>query len=280
MGVVRLFSEVLGKEVEVPERPSRIVSLSPAITEILYMLGVWDRVVGVSVFDHKPPEAREKPKVGSYYKVNYRALEELSPDLVLVTTGAQRKVLYELAERYTTYPIPLPLSVAAVIDQVVQVGIVVGALEEARRLESRLLERAERLKGALEGVRVYYEVFLGGPVTAGGHTYITDAFRLMGAETPFQGYRTTWITDPPADVIRDFDPDYIVYEPSPYVETSLDRVVRGFEERGLGGLRAVKERRIIILPPDSLAHYGPSLFDALEDLASRVRSGGPGGGGG
>jgi ABC-type Fe3+-hydroxamate transport system substrate-binding protein len=271
-GVVRLFSEVLGREVVVPERPSRIVSLSPAITEILYMIGAWGRVVGVSVFDHKPPEAREKPRVGSYWKVNYRALEELKPDLILVTTGAQRRVLEELAERYTVYPIPLPVSLSGVVDQVVQVGIVVGELEGARRLESRLLGEIAGLRGALEGVRVYYEVFLGGPVTAGGHTYITDAFRHMGAETPFQAERATWITNPPADRIREFDPDVIVYEPSPYSPVNLERVVRSFEERGLGGLRAVRERRIILLPPDSLAHYGPSLVDALRSLASQVKS--------
>ncbi|MCE4610614.1 MAG: ABC transporter substrate-binding protein [Desulfurococcales archaeon] len=271
MGGITLFSEVLGREVIVPERPSRIISLSPALTEILYMIGVWDRVVGVSVFDHKPPEAREKPKVGSYYKVNYRLMEELKPDLVLVTTGAQRRVLEELAEKYTVYPIPLPISVSGVIDQVVEVGVVVGELERARELQADLISKAARLRGALKGVRAYYEVFLGGPVTAGGHTYIVDAFRLLGIETPFEAVRTTWITDPPVNVVKEFDPDVIIYEPSPYVEVNVENVLRDFENRGLGELKAVKERRIIIMPPDSLAHYGPSLLDTLENLAEQVR---------
>ncbi len=271
MGGITLFSEVLGREVIVPERPSRIISLSPALTEILYMIGVWDRVVGVSVFDHKPPEAREKPKVGSYYKVNYRLMEELKPDLVLVTTGAQRRVLEELAEKYTVYPIPLPISVSGIIDQVVEVGVVVGELERARELQADLISKAARLRGALRGVRAYYEVFLGGPVTAGGHTYIVDAFRLLGIETPFEAVRTTWITDPPVNVVKEFDPDVIIYEPSPYVEVNVENVLRDFENRGLGELKAVKERRIIIMPPDSLAHYGPSLLDTLENLAEQVR---------
>ena len=271
MGGIKLFSEVLGREVVVPEKPSRIVSLSPALTEILYMIGVWDKVVGVSVFDHKPPEAREKPKVGSYYKVNYRLMDELKPDLVLVTTGAQRRVLEELAERYTVYPIPLPISVSGVIDQVVEVGIVVGKLGRARALQAELISRAARLRGVLEGVRAYYEVFLGGPVTAGGHTYIVDSLRLLGVMTPFESERTTWITNPPVDVVREFDPDVIIYEPSPYVEFSVEKVIRDFEGRGLGGLRAVREKKIVLMPPDSLAHYGPSLLDTLEDLVGRVR---------
>ena len=271
MNGIKLFSEVLGREVIVPEKPSRVVSLSPALTEILYMIGVWDRVVGVSIFDHKPSEARKKPKVGSYYKVNYRLLDELKPDLVLVTTGAQRKVLEELAQKYTVYPIPLPISISGVIDQVIEVGVVVGELDRARALQVELISKAARLRGALKGVKAYYEVFLGGPVTAGGHTYIVDSFKLLGIETPFERERTTWITNPPTEVIKEFDPDVVIYEPSPYVEINVEHVVKSFVERGLEDLRAVKEKRIIVMPPDSLAHYGPSLLDTLEDLVRRVK---------
>lgn len=263
---VKVYSEVLGREIEIPERPERIVSISPALTEILYMLGLEARVVGVSVYDHKPPRAREKPKVGSYFKVNYRALEELKPDLVLITTGAQRRVLEELASRFPAYPVPLPVSVSSIIDQVVQVGILTGEMERASHLESMLLEKASRLRGVARGVRVYYEVFLGGPVTAGAHTYITDAFRLMGIETPFMRERVTWIYNPPPEAINEFRPHFILYEPSAYSQTNEEKARRDLESRGVetGGAR------IILLEPDSLAHYGPSLVDTLEYLSRKL----------
>ena len=270
-GTVRVFSEALGREVEVPEEPERIVSLSPALTEILYRIGVWDRVVGVSVFCNKPREAREKPRVGSYYKVNYRLLEDLKPDLVLTTTGAQRRVLDELVEKgFTVYPVPLPVSLYGVIDEVVVVGIVTGALEAARRLAGELSERLPRLRGSLSGVKVYYEINLGGPVSAGGHSYIVDALNYLGARTPFDGYRQPWIINPDPGVVRDFDPDVVIYEFNPVEEPSMEKAVERLSERGLGSLRAVREERILALPGDSLAHYGPSLFDVLEEIAKRV----------
>ncbi len=266
---VKVFSEVLGREVELPEEPSRIVSLAPALTEILFLLGLGERVVGVSHFCNKPPKARGKPRLGSYFKVNVEKLRELRPDLVLVTTGAQRKVAFELADAgFPVYPVPLPVSLSGVISQVVTVGLVTGALEEARRLERSLVERASRLP-RLGGVRVYYEIDLGGPVSVGGHSYITDALEWIGLANVFSRARTPWIIGPSDEEVRGLMPEVIVYEKAPYKEVRDERIIEGLRER-LRGTPAVEEDRIIILGPDSLAHYGPSLLDALEDLASRV----------
>lgn len=265
-GRVKVFSEVLGREVEVPEEPERIVSLSPALTETLFMLGLGERVVGVSFYCNKPQEVRRKPKVGSYWSVNWKKLDELKPDLILVTTGAQRRVLEELARRYTVYPVPLPVSVPGIIDQVVQVGIVTGAMREARALARNLQEAVLNIKGSLSGVKIYYEVFLGGPVTFGAHTYLADLFDLMGATTPFGSERVTWITNPSPDRVKSFDPDVVIYEPSPYGRVDPREMLA---KRGLDGLRAVEEGRLVVLEPDSLAHYGPSL---LTDISFKTAS--------
>jgi len=268
---VKVYSEVLGREVEVPEEPERIVSLAPAITETLYHLGVWDRVVGVSFFCNKPPEAAEKPRVGSYFNVNWRKLEELNPDLILVTTGAQRKTALELAERgYTVYPVPLPTSLAGVVDMAVQVGLVVGALDEARRLEAALLEKASRLPRVDPPVRVYYEIDLGGPVSVGGHSYIVDALDRIGLHNVFRRDRVPWVINPDMERVRAYKPQLIVYERAPYKPVAEEKIVEDLKSR-LQGTPAVEEERIIILPPDSLAHYGPSLLEALAGLAERAR---------
>lgn len=268
-GRIKVFSEVLNREIEIPERPSRIVSISPAITETLYLLGLEDRIVGVSIYDHKPPKAREKPKVGSYFKVNMKMLEDLKPDLVLITTGAQRKVLWELAEKYPTFPIPLPVSLSGIIDSVAQIGLVTGEMEKATELEANLSRAIPELRFALSGVKAYYEIFLGGPVTTGAHTYIADAFRLMGLETPFASERTTWIYNPPAERINEFSPQYILYEYSSYAPTTPEKVK---EELSTRGVELESDTKIILLEPDSLAHYGPSLFDTLRWLAREIRS--------
>lgn len=64
--------------------PMRIISTAPSVTEMLYALGLGDRVVGVTTFCHYPPEVREKPKIGTYMYPNLETMLELRPDLVVV----------------------------------------------------------------------------------------------------------------------------------------------------------------------------------------------------
>lgn len=64
--------------------PQRIVSTAPSITEMLYALGAGDRVVGVTTYCHYPPEARLKPKVGTYIEPNLEVIASLRPDLVVI----------------------------------------------------------------------------------------------------------------------------------------------------------------------------------------------------
>jgi iron complex transport system substrate-binding protein len=271
--MVRLYAEALDRYVDVPDEPSRIVSLAPAITETLFMLGLGDRIAGVSLYCNKPREAREKPRVGSYWKVMYSRLEPLNPDLILVTTGAQLKVLRELVEKgYTVYPISLPVTVNGILEYIVKVGMAVNRFKEARRLAWGLEAELAKLRGALDGVKLYYEIDLGGPVAPAAYTYIVDALEYLGVETPFSNTRDTWLVNPDVRSVVEFNPDVVVFE-APYgVEDLLGYAMRRLEERGLGGLDAVKSGRLVVLEPDSLAHYGPSFFRTLSDLTARVKS--------
>jgi len=272
-GVAKLYSEVLNRYVEVPEEPKRIVSLAPAITETLYTLGLKDRIAGVSLYCNKPEEARDKPRVGSYWKVMYSKLEPLNPDLILVTTGAQLKIIGELLERgYTVYPIPLPLTAQGILEYIVKVGMVVNRFKDARRLAWDLESMFTKLRGALAGVRLYYEIDLGGPVAPAAYTYIVDALEYLGVETPFSDTRDTWLVNPDAGRVVEFNPDVVVFE-APYgVDDLLGYALRRFRERGLDSLEAIKSGKLVILEPDSLAHYGPSFFKTLGELKVKVEN--------
>ena len=69
---------------QVAESPQRIISTAPSITEMLFALGVGERVVGVTEFCHYPPEARKKPKIGSYLRPNVETMLSLRPELVVL----------------------------------------------------------------------------------------------------------------------------------------------------------------------------------------------------
>lgn len=266
----RVFCEPLSREVQVPDSPSRIVSLSPAVTESLFELGLGERVVGVSAYDFHPPEARRKQVVGSYSAASVRRIRELSPDLVLTTTGYQRALAERLSAEFPTYAFELPTSVSGIADLAEKVGLVVGEFERARELERRLL-------GSLLGLRrgsgrVYVEIDLGGPTAFGAYSYITDAVELLGYKSVTGGEPSEWLS-PSLEKVMGGDPDVIVYEPKMFRRVSREEAMEMFRRRGWGELRAVKEGRVLVTPGpyDFLAHYGPSFITkALPWLAESL----------
>lgn len=270
--MVKLYSEILSKEVEVPDKPQKIVSLSPAITETLYLIGAGDRVVGVSFFCNKPPEVSKKPRVGAYLNVNYNLLEKLSPELLLVTTGAQRERIEELESKgYKVYPIPLPVNIYGILDNVMITGIVVNEIDNARELAYNLAEKLTKLKNVLKGIRIYYEIDLGGPVSVGAHSYIGDAFKFMGMSHAFENERVPYVINPDPNSIINYNPDVIIYEQKLGENATVDKFIQNLEKRNIKGINAVKNKNIVIMEYDSLAHYGPSFFDATTRLVNRIK---------
>ena len=268
---MRIYSEILGKHIEIPDNPQRIVSLAPAITDTIYELGAGDKLAGVSIFCDIPPEAKEKPKVGSYYKINYRILEQLNPDLILVTTGAQRDKIYELEEKgYTVVPVPLPVNLYDILSNTIMIGIIINKMTESRMLAQKMIARIYDLTVEQFIGTVYYEVDLGGPTSIGGITYIDHALRTIGLNNIFGNQRITWIINPDPKQILEKNPDYILYEPKPYSRYSKEKIIQELEERGLGNLKALKEGRLIVIKPNSLAHYGPTLLDTLKEIKHRI----------
>ncbi|MCC6988866.1 MAG: ABC transporter substrate-binding protein, partial [Acidobacteria bacterium] len=76
--------------------PSRIVCLTEETTETLYLLGEGDRVVGISGYTVRPPEARRKPKISSFLHARYDKIAALQPDLILAFSDLQAEITTEL----------------------------------------------------------------------------------------------------------------------------------------------------------------------------------------
>jgi len=272
--LAQVFNEILGTEVRIPEVPTRIVSFSPAATETIFGIGAGENVVGVSAFCARPPEVNRKRKVGSYNTVREEVLDELRPDLILAVTGYQREFALRLAKKYPVYPLELPVSVAGIVDFVVKVGLVTGLPDPARELAASLLHRIGEL-GRVPKLRVYEEIDLGGPVTFGAYSYITDAFRVLGCSTVCEGERNEWLK-PDLEAIAEADPDVIVYEPKMFMPFGEKELLGLIESRGWTNLKAVAARNVFMTPRplDFLAHHGPSFVTValpwLEEILKRA----------
>ncbi len=141
--------------------PSRVVCLTEETTEILYRLGAGEKVVGVSGFTVRPPEARQKPKVSSFLDANFDRILELKPDLVLGFSDLQADLARELIKRGVPVYVFNQRSLEEILQTVRVVGALVGLAGPGERLAEELEANLERLTAAAAGLprrpRVFFE---------------------------------------------------------------------------------------------------------------------------
>jgi iron complex transport system substrate-binding protein len=144
-----------------PPWPERVVCMTEETTEILYRLGAGDRVVGVSGFTVRPPEARRKPRVSSFLAADFEKILALRPDLVLGFSDLQADLGRELCKRGVPVYLFNQRSLAEILQTVRVIGALVGLGEEADRLANELrgnLERvADRASGLSRRPRIFFE---------------------------------------------------------------------------------------------------------------------------
>ena len=131
--------------------PSRIVCLTEETTETLYLLGQGERIVGVSGYTVRPPEARRKPRVSAFLNARFSKIEALKPDLVLGFSDLQADIAAELIRR--GYPVTVfnQRSVADILQMIRVLGGLVGCHDEAAALASRLELEIDEIRTELKG---------------------------------------------------------------------------------------------------------------------------------
>jgi len=128
--------------------PSRIVCLTEETTETLYLLGQGDRIVGVSGYTVRPPEARQKPKVSAFINAKFDKIEALKPDLVLAFSDLQADLSAELVRRGIAVVTFNQRTVAEILQMIRMLGGLVGCQGEAEALADRLSDGLDRVRAS------------------------------------------------------------------------------------------------------------------------------------
>ena len=167
--------------------PSRIVCLTEETTETLYLLGEGDRVVGVSGYTVRPPEARQKPKVSSFLHARYEKIEALQPDLILAFSDLQADITNDLVKR--GYPVFTfnQRSVAEILQMIRVLAGIVGVADKgealAARLESGLDEVRQRATELPRRPTVFFEEWYDPLIS--GIRWTEELVRIAGGEPIF-----------------------------------------------------------------------------------------------
>jgi iron complex transport system substrate-binding protein len=178
-----------GKQVRLPDQASRIVSLAPHLTELLYAAGAGAHVVGAVDYSDFPPEARALPRVGSDAHINLEAVLALRPDLVVAwpNPGSVRAV-NRLAELALPVFRSEPRELEDIATTLERLGVLAGTSGEAQRAAREFRARKAELEKRYAGrskVRVFYQVWDRPLLTVNGDHVISKVIRLCGGENVF-----------------------------------------------------------------------------------------------
>ena len=260
--------------------PSRIVCLTEETTETLYLLGEGDRVVGVSGYTVRPPEARQKPRVSAFINARFEKIEALEPDLVLAFSDLQADIARELVRRGYAVHVFNQRTIDEILQMILIVGAMVGRAEAADALASRLAggldEIRERATALPRRPRVFFEEW-DDPLIS-GIRWVEELVEIGGGEPIFPELRHARlgkdrIVDP-LEVARR-DPEIIVA--SWCGKAMRKRTI--VERPGWADVSAVRNDRIYEIKSTYILQPGPaSLTEGVKQLheiiaGSFVRSG-------
>lgn len=172
--------------------PNRIVCLTEETTETLYLLGEGDRVVGISGYTVRPPEARQKPKVSSFLHARYEKIEALEPDLILTFSDLQAEITNDLVKR--GYPVFTfnQRSVAEILRMIRMLGAIVGVAEKAIVLADSLEQGLDDIRRSAARLptrpRVYFEEW-DNPLIS-GICWVDELIEIAGGDPIFPQLRS------------------------------------------------------------------------------------------
>jgi iron complex transport system substrate-binding protein len=176
----------LGRTVTIEEPPQRIISLAPSNSEILFALGLADRVVAITDYCNYPTEAEAKPTIGGFSTPNMEAVVALSPDLVLAASIHETKIIPQLEDRGLNVLALNPKTIDDVLEAVLLTGKVTGVAENAAELVASMQQRIKAVTERTAGLapeqrpRVLYIVWHDPLMTAGSGTLQDELIETAG----------------------------------------------------------------------------------------------------
>jgi iron complex transport system substrate-binding protein len=249
--------------------PQRIISLAPSNTEILFALGLGDRIAGVTDYCDYPPEAKMKPSIGAYNNPNIEEIIAKEPDLVLATDAQSESTYQQLESHGLTVVALVPHSMDEVLSSITLVGKITGQDEAAAKLVADMQKRINAVTAKTSKLteaqkpRVFY-IFWQDPIwTAGAETFEDALIEMAGGINIAHGLNGH--ASMSLEAIIDANPQVYIAGIGMGTGENLPFQYIKTEER-LKDTEGRQNNRIYSVDMDIIGRPGPRIVDALEEF--------------
>lgn len=267
------FTDQEGRTVTLDGVPQRIVSLAPSNTEILFAIGLGDKVVGVTDYADYPAAAKTKPSVGGYTDPDIEKIVALKPDLVLATDIQMPKVVPELEKLGIKVAVLNPKNLDQILQSITLVGQMTGASTEAATLVSSMQTRIKAVEDKVAGLspsqkpKVFYAVWYNPLMSAGQGTFQNDLIQKAGGIN-IAANLTGWSNISIETVIAD-NPDIMIAGLSqPSIKDNNFKFIN--TDPRLADTSARKNGKVYGIDSNIVSRDGPRIVDALEQMAKMI----------
>jgi iron complex transport system substrate-binding protein len=266
----RTVTDLLGRTIEVPQNPQRVVALAPSITEIVFALGQQRRLKGVTRFSDYPEAARTLPRVGSYVHLDVERIAALQPDLCIgVKDGNPLTVVTRLQALGIPFYAVHPIDLETVMQSIETIGALLDAAEAARQTVAQMRRRIDRVKACVADAdhrpRVFVQIGVSPIVSVGNRTFIHQLITLAGGVNVAAG---------DAPYPRFSREQVISLAPEVMVISSMARATV-FEKVKAEWMQwmaipAVRQQAVFIAPTNIFDRPTPRLVEGLEQMARYI----------
>ncbi|MDX5444699.1 MAG: cobalamin-binding protein [Zoogloeaceae bacterium] len=257
-----------GRELRLDGPARRIVSIAPHVTELLFAAGAGDRIVGVDEYSDYPAAARSLPRIGRHSGLDLEAIAALKPDLVIGWASGNRMPQLQGLERLG---IPLYLNEIRSIDDIATSMETFGHITASAAAGPAAAALRERIAGlsaheqAGPRLRVFYQIWHRPLMTINGEHLISQAVSLCGGRNVFAALGTL----APAIGIESVllaDPEVIIASGSAADSPSWLQDWRRWPQ-----LAAVRNDRLVAIPPDIVQRPTPRFLDGVEAICAALK---------
>ncbi|MBI3136752.1 MAG: ABC transporter substrate-binding protein [Bacteroidetes bacterium] len=251
------LKDQMNRTIRLEKIPERIVSLVPSQTELLYHLGLGDRVVGITKFCiHPDTWYQSKKRVGGTKTVNHAVIDTLKPDLVIGNKEENSmEDILKLAEKYPVY-----MSDIFTTDDALQMILAVGTLTAKVEHAAKLVQRIQLDFSAFPtvGGTVLYLIWAKPFMAVGNHTFIGDMLQKFGLQNIVAGDETRYVelTQEQLSVLK---PDYVFLSSEPYP----------FKQPHADALRKITAAEIVLVDGEMFSWYG-SRMAGMKDYFTQL----------